>query len=499
MIVLYVFIPLILIVLWLCAKISKPEVPHVETSYSRAFLASAAQIYAWWETIFSRRIIGRCGLSGKKGMRDRKLRNNLQTLYPGDAPDRRMAAYRIEIISTIMLLAFVGSLICMAVSWMASDQRVLQDGDVIYRSTYGGMNVEADLSAGVSVDDHYSEYPMQISVPAQVYSPDRADELYVSMAEEIDSLVLGENDSPGHIIYPLNFVRAVDGYPFTISWESSDYELLDYDGAVHNENLIEPEMVTITGDCVYRKDHWYIVRDLRICPRELTPEEAIGEELSEAVANADAESESADRLVLPSSISYGDITWTENTDDMSPMILMGVILISIVLVPYKESELNSRLKKRSRELLIEYPAFVSQLTLYMGAGMSVRNCLTRLGHRTEKRDIRDRTYLDNELLITAHELEVGISESEAIEHFARRCGTREYMRFGALLIQNMKKGSTDLMAMLKEESEDAFALRKNEARKLGEEASTKMLLPMVMMLTVVMIIIMVPAYMSFSS
>ncbi len=73
------------------------------------------------------------------------------------------------------------------------------------------------------------------------------------------------------------------------------------------------------------------------------------------------------------------------------------------------------------------------------------------------------------------------------------------MRFSALLIQNMKKGRTDLIGMLKEESEDAFTLRKNEARKLGEEASTKLLLPMVMMLTVVMIIIMVPAYMSFSS
>ena len=131
--------------------------------------------------------------------------------------------------------------------------------------------------------------------------------------------------------------------------------------------------------------------------------------------------------------------------------------------------------------------------------MSVRNCLLKLGHRASGMRPRDRTSLDSELLLTAHELEVGISEPDAIEHFGKRCGTREYMRFSALLIQNMKKGSTDLIGMLKEESEDAFALRKNEARKLGEEASTKLLLPMVMMLTVVMIIIMVPAYMSFSS
>ncbi len=498
MIALYIFILVVLIVLWLCAKISKPSLPQVETGYSRAFLAPAVQIYTWWDKIFSRRLNGR-GRTAASGMRDRKLQNNLQTLYPGDAPDRRIAAYRIEIISTAMLIMGVGAVICLAVSWMALDQHILQDGDVIYRNTYGGMNVDADLSAGIAVDDSFREIPLQISVPAQVYSYEQADELYKEMSDKADDLILGDNDRPDHIIYPLIFPRSVEGYPFSISWESSDYELLDYDGIVHNEELTEPRMVTVTGDCSYRKDHWYIVRDLQICPRELTPEAAMAEELEEAVSDADRASESSDRMTLPTAISFGEIIWTEEIDDISPMMLMGVIIIMVMLIPFKESEVNSRLKKRSRDLLIDYPAFVSQLTLYMGAGMSVRNCLIRLGHKAGGTEMKERTYLDRELLITAHELEVGISESEAIEHFAKRCGTREYMRFGALLIQNMKKGSTNLIAMLKEESEDAFSLRKNEARKLGEEASTKLLLPMVMMLTVVMIIIMVPAYMSFSS
>ncbi len=494
----YILILVTLIIIWLRAKVSKVNLPSVETGYSRAFLAPAVLIYAWWKKVLNQKKNGRSEVAGRS-IRSRKLLSNLQTLYPGDTPDRRLDTYRIEMISTVMLIMGVGCMICLAVSWMSADQRVLQDGDVIYRSTYGGMNVEADLSAGVAVDDSIDEYPLQVSVPAQVYSREQADRLFNDLSPKVDVILLGDNDSSGHILYPVNLIRSVDGYPFSISWTSSNYELLDYDGVIHNEELSEPRIVTVTGDCTYRNDHWYIVRDLRICPRELTVEESIAEELAEAVSAADKESESSDRLTLPTKLSFGTVTWKEEIDDMSPLILAGVILISAILIPFKESEVNSRLKARSRELLIEYPAFVSQLTLYMGAGMSVRNCLLRLGKKAGSTEPRDRSYLDKELLITAHELEVGISESEVIEHFSKRCGTREYMRFGALLIQNMKKGSTDLIAMLKEESEDAFALRKNEARKLGEEASTKMLLPMVMMLTVVMIIIMVPAYMSFSS
>ena len=44
----------------------------------------------------------------------------------------------------------------------------------------------------------------------------------------------------------------------------------------------------------------------------------------------------------------------------------------------------------------------------------------------------------------------------------------------------------------------AFEERKNMAKKYGEEAGTKMLFPMIVMLVVVMGIIMLPAVMAFS-
>jgi tight adherence protein C len=44
--------------------------------------------------------------------------------------------------------------------------------------------------------------------------------------------------------------------------------------------------------------------------------------------------------------------------------------------------------------------------------------------------------------------------------------------------------------------EDAFEMRKNLARRMGEEAGTKLLAPLFLMLGIVMVMIMAPAMMT---
>ena len=81
--------------------------------------------------------------------------------------------------------------------------------------------------------------------------------------------------------------------------------------------------------------------------------------------------------------------------------------------------------------------------------------------------------------------------------FGEQTGLSSYQRLSRLLIENMQKGVRGLRTQLERESEDAFEERKMIARKLGEEAGTKMLIPMMIMLCIVMAIVMVPAIMSF--
>ena len=93
-------------------------------------------------------------------------------------------------------------------------------------------------------------------------------------------------------------------------------------------------------------------------------------------------------------------------------------------------------------------------------------------------------------------MDSGIMESESYERFGRRCGTQEYLKLGALLSQNLRKGTKGLGDMMQMEAVQAFAERKARARRLGEEAGTKLLLPMFLMLFVVLIIVIIPAFLS---
>ena len=150
-------------------------------------------------------------------------------------------------------------------------------------------------------------------------------------------------------------------------------------------------------------------------------------------------------------------------------------------------------------MLSDYPQMVSQLVLYMEAGMTMRNIFGKLSAsylREKKKGGPDR-YLYEEILITNRELSSGTSELSAYEHFGIRCGGQQYARLCTLLSQNLKKGNRELLTLLREESKNAFLERMDRARKAGEEAGTKLLMPMILMLVIVMVIIMIPAYLAF--
>ncbi|MEG0227869.1 MAG: hypothetical protein RR683_04070, partial [Lachnospiraceae bacterium] len=75
-------------------------------------------------------------------------------------------------------------------------------------------------------------------------------------------------------------------------------------------------------------------------------------------------------------------------------------------------------------------------------------------------------------------------------------GLQPYLKLGALLSQNLRKGTKGLSDLLQLEAIQAFEERKNLAKRLGEEASTKLLVPMFFMLAIVLVIVIVPAFLS---
>ena len=102
-----------------------------------------------------------------------------------------------------------------------------------------------------------------------------------------------------------------------------------------------------------------------------------------------------------------------------------------------------------------------------------------------------------EVVKTVRQLGSGQGEGKAYGEFGRRCGLQSYLKLSALLEQSQKNGSRQLRPALEIELVSAFEQRKNLAKKLGEEAGTKLLLPLLLMLGVVMVMIVVPAFLAF--
>lgn len=128
--------------------------------------------------------------------------------------------------------------------------------------------------------------------------------------------------------------------------------------------------------------------------------------------------------------------------------------------------------------------------------MSLSNAWIKIAKDYKEKTTKKR-FAYEEISLTAGELMLGTSEVIAYERFGRRVKLLPYLRFSSLIAQNVKKGSAELLNQLELEAAEAFAERKELAKRMGEEAGTKLLVPMVVMLLLVLAIIMVPAMLSF--
>ena len=64
----------------------------------------------------------------------------------------------------------------------------------------------------------------------------------------------------------------------------------------------------------------------------------------------------------------------------------------------------------------------------------------------------------------------------------------------SLISQNMEYGNSNLIKLMDSEVKLSFYLKKEDIRKRGEKASEKLLLPTLILMFIVMIIVMYPAF-----
>lgn len=179
------------------------------------------------------------------------------------------------------------------------------------------------------------------------------------------------------------------------------------------------------------------------------------------------------------------------------IIAFGITIIVIIPLII-DSRIKEKIKQREQELRIDYPGFVEKFVLLIGAGLNCKGAWHRMTeeYKRECQNGSKKHYLYEEMLLTERQLDNGMNEAKAYELFGRRMGLLKYMKFSTLLVQNLKKGSADLLKILEYEAMDVLKERRENAKILGEQAGTKLLMPMVIMMAEVFAIIIFAAFQS---
>lgn len=434
----------------------------------------------------------KCSLRKRSEIRaDPVVRDRLKKLYPGKEEEGLIKSFyqrKRKIAGIILITGFVmGGLLFLQGK---SAQRISENGE-IQREDYKGSAIQIPA---VAYSEKYGEMDLDIDVDRQSYSPEETEKLFDRAEDWLVQIMPGSNESLDCVREDLNFPLSYDEEDIAIEYTSSNYALVNGSGEVRNEELEQEETVTIKVEFFYEDKVRKQQYEVTVYPPVLTQTEMFQKELKEILVQEDLQQRETEVLQLPENVGGEAVTFREKEDGrFLYMVILGV-LCAFLVYRGMDRDLDKLYEKRQQSLMISYPGFVSKLALLTGAGMSVTGALRRI--RREAGQRKD-TPLYEELGIFVRELDNGKLEEKALADLGKRTGLPQYRKFCTLLSVNMKKGSVNLREMLEKEAQEAFEEHQLQIRKLGEEAGTKLLIPMVMMLAVVMIVIMVPAFMTY--
>lgn len=361
---------------------------------------------------------------------------------------------------------------------------------------------EGDVLANVilQADGLLDEYEYELVIPEKKPDLEQAQKLFEQAEQEITDTFLGENESLDRVDCDVVLQKKYQKGLVTAEWSFDSYDYVDIEGHLQQENIPKEghlerascELSCGEYQCVYE---FYF----HLFPKKLTEEQRVLKKIKENLTSQ-AEKENESMLYLPTQMDGYTLRWEEMESHTAwKFTLLGGILALGVWMSELERRKQEE-KKKAAIMALEYPEIVSKLALLLGAGMTLNASWNRIAAsylNERKKNTRKAGPAYEEMVTTCREIESGIGERAAYEHFGERCGGRRYRKLSSLLIQNAKKGTKGLAALLEQEAEEAFEERKNGAKKLGEEAGTKLLFPMLLMLGIVIAIIMVPALLSF--
>lgn len=390
------------------------------------------------------------------------------------------------------------SVLCFAGVFLWDNLRQIDTNEtgqkILQRNPHGQGDSSAQLRA--SIGENEEEF--SVTVSEQEYTEEELDAVFQEASEDLEKLILGENESLDEVRDDLELISEIPETGISVSWEIDNYEVMDLQGNLISENLTDDgTLVKLSASLLYGERQAVHEFYAKVYPTMISRAERQMSDLKEEIARADEETTSEDHLVLPDQINGERVEWSYTADTRAfAILILGAGTAAMICVSKDQSGKEEE-KRRIRQMKTDYPQIINKFNLYIGAGMTIRRAWSCIADDYEKKRERyGKRVAYEEMIYTLHEIQGGAPEGECYEKYGNRCGISRYRKFGTMLSQNLRKGSRGITDLLEREEEEAFEDRKNMAKKLGEEAGTKLMIPMFIMLAVVFVIVTVPAFFS---
>ena len=148
-------------------------------------------------------------------------------------------------------------------------------------------------------------------------------------------------------------------------------------------------------------------------------------------------------------------------------------LFSIAIAYALYDGLRTKSAARRDAIMSDFAQAVTEIALLTSSGMEMFRAWNEVCQNLERRGP-----LFKEMRQVSAEIDYGAHPAAALEGFVKRCSTKDTSRLGASILQNLTRGNDELSIFLTELSREVWEDRKHGARRMGEHARSKLMLPM---------------------
>ena len=388
--------------------------------FMRSFYRMAMRLYKWF-----------C-IRGKPLRFRRQVEQDLMKLHPEQTREYLCTEYYVKKIALSLLICLAGTFLGAAVSVKSANSRILSDTGLIKRGTFaeGARDIELACSCSEGVQR------FKLQVEARQFSESEIEELYREFCRELPEYILGMNDSLDKVSENLYLWEEYEGYPFKVTWESSNLLLVRSDGTVNLDNADYDRTQEVELLATISYGEWERTEQIfvKIVPPPLTEEEYLYRNLEKQLNSTESESRTEQEWKLPDSWQGQKLTWHQITADEGPLVIAGAIAVSAIVYLLADKDLHDEIEKRKKQMKRDYPDVVHKLVLYLGAGITIRGAFQRTADDYERNVAEGgmQCPVYEEMLYACRELKAGNSEGAAYEQFGKRTGLQEYIRLSTL-------------------------------------------------------------------